>query len=51
MDRTDHIAWLRRELAKHDQPCRCFDCASAQGELWYLGADVDTTPQVVERAA
>lgn len=50
MDREDHIAWLRRELARHTQPCRCSDCASAMAELLYLGAD-DATPQVVERAA
>lgn len=51
MDRDAHIAWLRRELERHQQPCRCRECNEARGELWYFGADEDTTPQVVERAA
>jgi hypothetical protein len=57
MDRADHIRWLRGELRRHPQPCRCMDCASAAGELLYLGTDpadpvaADMTAQVVERAA
>lgn len=51
MTREDQIAWLRSELARHDQPCRCRECNEARGELWYFGADEDATPQAVERAA
>lgn len=53
MDRDSHVAWLRRELDRHDQPCWCMDCGSARGELLYIGEHVDglvTVQEMVERS-
>ena len=51
---TDYRPWLRRELARHEQPCWCMDCSSARGELLFLGEELPcpapTVEQVVRRA-
>lgn len=49
----DYRPWLRRELARHPQPCVCMECASARAELLLLGELLETLPtveQVVRRA-
>lgn len=46
---TDYRPWLRRELAKHEQPCWCMDCASARGELLFLGEELVLPAPTVEQ--
>ena len=45
---SDYRPWLRRELAKHPQPCVCVECSSARAELLLLGELLDN-PQTVEQ--